>query len=339
MSIPSNHYEITLKNNQYQVKISFVPGTGVDLKHVYSLDYFEEMGFFTSMVIHPTPEMEEQSGGALLYEKGEIRNIIRDKNVTFPFNVFSRTMTFLFRTLPSFSYSKASSLSSGVKFHEETEKIPADESKEVPVEEPKDEPKVVPVEEPKEESKEVPVEEPKEESKEVPVEEPKEVPVEEPKVVPVEEPKIVPVEEPKEVPVEEPKEVFILNLIPFDTKDRELDPPVSFKEYIQKRLEKRDERIQNQKGLTYSETIKWMDMLKMQRIHRMKKEIIQTQQNLEEDLYVLDGRLIRFGSYFKKDMRTKEVKEEELKREDQMEKELLGFVLLEGTQRIEDMFP
>jgi hypothetical protein len=131
------------------------------------------------------------------------------------------------------------------------------------------------------------------------------------------------------------EEILILDLIPFDVDDRILEEPIHIHEYMKKRLEKRNEWIQNEKGLTYTEILKWMKMLKKQRTFRMKRGILSMDQtHFEKDIYLLDGRLIYLGAFFKHDTNTIEIKKEHDEKMAKMEMELLGFVELDGTKEI-----
>jgi len=66
MNIP-NKYTVSLKDNHYRIKMWFTIGSGMDLKMVYTPEYFEELGFFTTVLVNSTSGMEGQSGGGVFF--------------------------------------------------------------------------------------------------------------------------------------------------------------------------------------------------------------------------------------------------------------------------------
>ena len=264
---------IQLKNNHYILDFSY-DSSMTNLLYLYTPDYFEELGFFTSIILPPTNTPLQEG----IQQGGDYDQPI--ETISVPFRYFVAIVRTVSKGLPTFN-------TESIRSFFQKKFVPPK------VEEPSVEPSVEPVAEQ------------------------------------VEEPAVEPAVEP--VPLEE---VAINNLrielTPFDTEDRLLKEPISFRSFIKERIAAKDDRIHNEIGLTYNECLKWLDMLKIQRIHRENKQIRMNYN--EDDLYVLDGRLIVLGTTIEKESEKADIITMESK-----ERELLHFVSLEGTERIEDL--
>jgi hypothetical protein len=137
----------------------------------------------------------------------------------------------------------------------------------------------------------------------------------------------------------------VLELTPFNADERIIDESIRFVDFVTNRVADRDERIHNDLGLTYNELLHWLDMLRIQREYRVKKGVVFDYS--EQDLYVLDGRLIVLKSLERISKEeipessittpSPEMEAEKVKSMIKKEQNMLHLVVLEGTKSIGDL--
>lgn len=318
---------IVKKNNHYIIELKFIPGETIDLKYIYTPDYFEDLGFFTNITVYPS---SIQTGGG---DTSIVKDIVQDKTITFPYNIFVKIVTFFSKDLATFDFSKAnelwkksslryrgeveepfSSSSSSDFFHNVNESLKIAFDKITSQLRPgQDEPIMGNNEKEFDNDFNSDVES-KSNCKENVIS-----------------------EQIHQEDFFEPSnyEKIVIDLEPFDSEGRILEDPIRFRDFIKNRLKKRDERIENNTGLTYNESLHWLDMLKKQRVHRMNKllEI----KYIENDMFILDGRLVVLGRYFDKDNDTADVRNSNIVSFKAREKELVGYKELEGVRLLDDI--
>jgi hypothetical protein len=316
---------IVKKDNHYIIEFKFIPGETVDLKYIYTPDYFEELGFFTKITVYPSIQTGGQGDSSV------ITDITEDKTITFPYNIYVKMISFFSKDLDTFDFTKANEIwnKNAYKSSSESEVSRTSSSsdffhnvnKTITTTIDTISNSLNPSNEKKYEVKEG------ESISSTDTDEDKEMDEKCKESIiskPIHEGDII---EPSNY------EKIVIELKPFDSEGRIIEQPIQFKDFIEKRLKKRDERIENEMGLTYGECLQCLDMLKKQRTHRMNKLIKISY--IEDDMYMLDGRFVILGRHFEKDNDTEDVRNANMEYFKEREKELVGYKELEGTKRIE----